>query len=120
VKKGGTMTDDAAGRAAGSDDLHQERLEALVEKLPGEWMRNAVHWLLSPNGRLVRIPVGILLMLGGVFSILPVLGVWMLPLGIILLAEDFPPLRWLVDRIMDWIDRRWPQVFERKESEESR
>ncbi len=37
------------------------------------------------------MPVGLLLIVGGVFSILPVLGLWMLPLGLVLLSEDFPP-----------------------------
>jgi hypothetical protein len=36
----------------------------------------------------VRIPLGILLVLGGIFSFLPVLGLWMLPLGLLLLALD--------------------------------
>ncbi len=35
--------------------------------------------LRHPNARWVCIPVGILLVLGGVFSILPLLGIWMLP-----------------------------------------
>jgi hypothetical protein len=42
---------------------------------------------------LVRIPLAILLLLGGVFSFLPVLGLWMLPLGLLVLAVDIPPLR---------------------------
>ena len=36
----------------------------------------------------MRIPLGILLVLGGIFSFLPVLGIWMLPLGLLLLALD--------------------------------
>ncbi len=38
----------------------------------------------------VRIPVGFLFILGGVFSFLPVLGVWMLPVGLAILAPSFP------------------------------
>jgi len=41
-----------------------------------------------PEARFVRIPLGILLVLGGIFSFLPVLGLWMLPLGLLLLAID--------------------------------
>ena len=33
-------------------------------------------------------PVGFLLILGGIFSILPFLGLWMLPLGLLLIAYD--------------------------------
>ena len=50
-----------------------------------------------------------LLILGGVLSILPILGLWMLPLGLILLAEDIAPLRRARDRLLDWIERRYSQ-----------
>jgi hypothetical protein len=42
---------------------------------------------------LVRIPLALLLILGGVFSFLPILGLWMLPLGLAVLAIDVPPLK---------------------------
>ena len=32
-------------------------------------------------------------MLGGIFSFLPLLGVWMLPLGLLLIAQDVPFLQ---------------------------
>jgi hypothetical protein len=41
----------------------------------------------------VRFPVALLLILGGIFSFLPFLGIWMLPLGLLLLAIDLPVLR---------------------------
>ena len=43
-----------------------------------------------PGGRasLLRLPIGLLLIAGGVFSFLPGLGIWMLPLGLMLVAED--------------------------------
>lgn len=50
-------------------------------------------WARRPSARLIRVPLGILLVVGGVLSILPVLGLWMLPLGLLLLAADFPPLQ---------------------------
>jgi hypothetical protein len=34
-----------------------------------------------------RIPLAILLIFGGIFSFLPVLGLWMLPLGLVLFAQ---------------------------------
>lgn len=48
-------------------------------------MRNEMRW--------VRVPLALLLMAGGVLSFLPVLGVWMLPIGLLVLAVDIPPLR---------------------------
>lgn len=48
-----------------------------------------------PNGRFsfLRIPLALVFILGGVFSFLPLLGVWMMPLGFLLLAVDIPFLR---------------------------
>ncbi|MGL4319902.1 MAG: hypothetical protein ACRCS3_03495, partial [Paracoccaceae bacterium] len=37
--------------------------------------------------------IAILFIFGGLFSFLPVLGIWMLPLGLLLLAVDLPYLR---------------------------
>lgn len=42
---------------------------------------------------LVRLPLAILLTIGGCFWFLPVLGLWMLPAGLLLLAVDLPHLR---------------------------
>ena len=41
----------------------------------------------------LRLLLGVVLMAGGVLGFLPVLGFWMLPLGLILLAIDLPLLR---------------------------
>lgn len=49
--------------------------------------------LRSNRWRLVRLPLALLLILGGLLSFLPVLGIWMLPLGLLLLAVDLPVLR---------------------------
>jgi hypothetical protein len=50
----------------------------------------------------VRTLVGVALMVGGVLGFLPILGFWMLPLGIAITSLYFPPLRrrlerWLID-----------------------
>ena len=45
---------------------------------------------LKSHPRWVRIPLGILLVFGGILGALPVLGFWMIPLGLILLSVDFP------------------------------
>lgn len=42
-----------------------------------------------PGGRLV---IGLLLIVGGIFGFLPILGFWMLPLGIAIAAMDIKPL----------------------------
>ncbi|WP_050931462.1 hypothetical protein [Aestuariivita boseongensis] len=47
----------------------------------------------------LRLILGILLMIGGFFAFLPVLGLWMLPLGFAVAALDVVPLwRWIRSR----------------------
>ncbi|PJN95772.1 hypothetical protein CNY89_06545 [Amaricoccus sp. HAR-UPW-R2A-40] len=55
--------------------------------------RGPVDWLIHDRKRLIRVPVAILLIIGGIFSFLPVLGAWMIPVGLMLLALDVPMLR---------------------------
>ena len=49
--------------------------------------------LMADHARWIRIPAGILLILGGFAAILPLFGLWMLPIGLALLAVDLPMLR---------------------------
>ncbi len=79
----------------GTDPRHQrfERgVDRLEGRLPARWARR-LHRLRAPSARWLRLPVGGLLVVGGLFSILPFLGIWMLPLGILLLAYDVPFLK---------------------------
>ncbi len=80
-----------------------KRLEKEVPKSLGR----ALRWLRHPASRLVRVPVGILFVLGGVFSILPGLGIWMMPIGLLLLAADVPFLRKPVGRSTIWGAEKW-------------
>jgi hypothetical protein len=64
-------------------------------------------WIRRPSSRFVRIPLGIVLILGGVFSFLPVLGIWMLPLGMFLIALDLPFLQGPLNRLTFWAQRKW-------------
>ena len=86
---------------------HEQRklgrlIDRLQAKLP-ERMARIVAWLVSPAAILIRLPLGLLLIAGGVFSFLPLLGIWMLPLGILLIAVDLPPVR-------RWVIRTWPKI----------
>ncbi|WP_238382532.1 hypothetical protein [Tabrizicola thermarum] len=64
----------------------------------------------------IRFPVALALIAGGVFSFLPILGIWMLPLGLLLLAVDLPILRGPISALVirgrhtarRWM-RRWRQ-----------
>jgi hypothetical protein len=64
--------------------------------------------LRQPSQRWLRTCAGVLLILGSLLSILPIFGLWMLPIGLVLLAEDVPVLRRIVDRILEWVERRRP------------
>jgi hypothetical protein len=75
-------------------------------KLPEKPAR-LVAWLRKPSSKLVRIPLAILLVFGGIFSILPVLGLWMLPLGLLLIAQDIPFLQKPVAQFLGWCERKW-------------
>jgi hypothetical protein len=72
--------------------------------------------LRQPAQRWLRIGVAVLLIVGSLLSILPLFGLWMLPLGLVLLAEDVPVLRRARDRILEWIERRRPHWFRRANS----
>ncbi|NVN43934.1 hypothetical protein HW537_08430 [Asaia siamensis] len=85
----------------------QRRLNLLIDRLP-ERLQRLTRWLLAPSRVWVRIPAGILFMIGGCLAFLPILGVWMLPLGFFLLAEDVPFLRRLSGRLLLWIEQRHP------------
>jgi hypothetical protein len=85
----------------------ERRLALLVGRLPAR-LQTVIRRLRQPSMRWVRIPAGLLLILGSAFSILPVFGLWMLPLGLMLLADDVPPLRRATNRMLAWIEHRRP------------
>jgi hypothetical protein len=88
----------------------ERRLRRLLRRLPGR-MQAVTRWLRKPASRWARIPAGILLIIGGCLAILPVFGLWMLPLGFMLLADDIPPLRHFRDRVLDRLEQRRPNWF---------
>lgn len=88
------------------DDEFEHRYQRLQQSLPDPFGR-FLGWLKRPSSRWVRIPLGILLIIGGLVSFLPILGVWMLPLGVLLLAQDLPFLRRPTGRALDAIERWW-------------
>jgi hypothetical protein len=89
------------------DKMELDRHFAWFEdRLPPRLAR-FVGWLRKPSSRLVRIPLAILLIAGGIFSFLPVLGLWMLPLGLLLFAQDVPILQKPLARMLGWVERKW-------------
>ena len=97
-----------------ADELYMKRLHALVGRLP-QFMQPKILGLLKPERKLSRVIWGLTMLIGGCLSFLPVLGIWMLPLGLLLLAQDVPLFRRLVNRIFDMIERRHPEWLEAKQ-----
>ena len=76
------------GQPETQDILSEDRKFSLLRRL-----RRAFAWgrLKLPFG--LRTVLGLVLLAGGVFGFLPILGFWMIPLGLVLIALDVPPLR---------------------------
>lgn len=99
-------------------DRQQLRMafKRLERELPPRFAAT-LRWLRHPASHLARWLAAVVLVVGGVFSFLPVLGLWMLPLGLMLIAADVPFLRrpmarfahWSVDRFERIRGRRGPQ-----------
>jgi purine-cytosine permease-like protein len=70
-----------------------------------------------PAHPLMRASLGILLIIGGLLGFLPILGFWMLPLGLIILSVDFAFVRRFRRRatvsVGRWMLRRWPNIARR-------
>ena len=84
-------------------DRHFAWFEARLPPRPARF----VGWLRQPSSRFARIPLALLLILGGIFSFLPVLGLWMLPLGLLLFAQDMPILQKPLAQTLGWVERKW-------------
>jgi hypothetical protein len=97
-------------------DRHFAWFEARLPARPAKF----VSYLRQPSSKWVRFPLALLLMLGGVFSILPVLGLWMLPLGMLLIAQDVPVLEKPVAKSLGWVERKWMERERKKRFKEER
>jgi hypothetical protein len=69
-----------------------------------------IGWLRKPSSLVVRWLIALLLIVGGIFSFLPVLGMWMLPLGVIFIAQDVPVLQRPLVSALEWTEAKWEQL----------
>ena len=92
-------------------DFHEEmdRLQSHIPSLVG---RN-LNRLRRERAIWVRVPAGVALIGGGVlgFLPLPIVGIWMLPVGLALLAHDIPMMRRPMARLLHFTNRK---IEERK------
>ena len=82
------------------------QFDRLQRRIP-DFASRMLERIRRPEARWLRIPLGILLVLGGIFSFLPVLGIWMLPLGLLLLALDLVFLQGPVNLAIVRGTRKW-------------
>lgn len=82
-------------RDGGGEERHTGRgVEVFGKKIP------------LPQSRLLRILIGVLLVCGGILGFLPILGFWMIPLGLLVLSYEFAIVRRWRRRFAVWWERR--------------
>ena len=91
-QRAGIADQDTADRGVADGGAEERSYQRLLAALPAR-IRRCVVWLRRPGRIWLRVPLGALLILGGLLGFLPILGFWMLPLGALLLADDIPFLR---------------------------
>jgi hypothetical protein len=103
----------AASRFRDRPAFRDRRLQRLAARLPSG-LRSAFHGLRRPSAKWVRLPMGLLLLIGGtILTPLPIFGFWMLPVGLVLVAEDVPFLRNWVVRVLDKVEAHKPDWLRR-------
>ena len=70
-----------------------------------------------PRSSLLRIIIGVVLVLLGFLGFLPVLGFWMIPLGVLIISYEVPLVRRWRRRFVVWLsrvlNRRYPALARR-------
>ena len=92
----------------GHDEL-DEAFEKLQQETP-DFVTRTICRLRKPQARLVRLPLGILFICAGFLWFLPALGLWCLPIGLLLIAQDVPFLRRPVGRMTLYLLDRWVRL----------
>ncbi|MCY6380557.1 hypothetical protein [Hoeflea prorocentri] len=73
----------------------------------GKVLRIGPYRIRMPESRLLRIGLGCLLIFCGILGFLPVLGFWMIPLGLLVLSHDLPAVRrWRRRLAVKWGQRK--------------
>lgn len=75
---------------------------------PLHYIRIAGRTIPMPASRWVRILLGSTLVVFGLLGFLPILGFWMVPLGLLILSMDLAFVRRWRRRTAVWLERRYP------------
>jgi hypothetical protein len=92
----------------GQDEL-DKAFDELEQEAPG-FLTGAICWMRKPQARMVRLPLGILCIVGGFLWFLPVVGIELLPIGLLLVAQDVPFLRGPVARMTLYLLDQWTHL----------
>jgi purine-cytosine permease-like protein len=70
-----------------------------------------------PASIFLRVPLGLIFVVGGLLGFLPILGYWMVPVGLLILSIDFPLVRRFrrnaTVRLGGWFKRKYPKLAAR-------
>ena len=70
-----------------------------------------------PSHPIVRMVLGVALCIGGILGFLPVLGFWMVPLGLLVLSVDMPMVRRFrrvaTVKLGHFLQKKWPNLARR-------
>ena len=92
----------------------QDLLDRTLDRLEQRGrLQRIIRWTRDPAIRRHRLPLGVLCLIGGLFWFLPILGIWLLPIGLVLIAHDVPRLRDPVARMVIWCEGKCIAVRER-------
>jgi hypothetical protein len=94
---------------AATERAWDARIAHLLTKLPDR-MRSGVEWLREPSRRWLRVGAALVLILGGILAILPIFGLWMLPLGLALMSDDIPWLKVPLEKLSRGTERLWARL----------
>ncbi len=73
---------------------------------PGKVLRIGKWQIRLPRNRLLRTVIGVGFILGGIVGFLPVVGFWMIPVGLLILSNDIRVVRRWRRRLAVWAGRR--------------
>ena len=90
--------------AADATDDHAE--EKTARTRPRRTIKLFGRSFTMPKSRNHRIAIGVALVVLGCFGFLPILGFWMIPLGLLVLSYEFPAIRRWRRNMAIWWGRR--------------
>lgn len=87
-------------------DGKRDRMTAAGDDAPARKITVFGREFTMPRSRGLRIAIGVVLILGGILGFLPILGFWMIPIGLLVLSYEFAMVRRHRRRFVVWWERR--------------